>query len=542
VRSTPVPPAAARRLLHSGEVMAGRWLAAGGVAAALVLVGCATGAGVATESAQRLEVPITQPTTEPPDTTELPAPTTEPPATTAPSAPTTEPGPASPPTTAPSPGTTAPVGDLAGQLDFGDAKTPRSYDDFLTKALTDIQRWWAGEFPKVYGKPFQPMRGKIYAGYPERTTEIPGCETRQPTTYEDIHQFSAFYCAQGDFMVYDDGPDGLLDQLAEQFGPSILGVVFAHEFGHAVQNRAGVLRNALPTITTEQQADCFAGAWVAHVANGGASGITFTDADVRSGLVAMIQVRDPKGIDQFTEGGHGSAFDRVGAFQVGFTDGAARCAELIDDPLPLVPNTFQPGDTGDGNAPYGYGDDEIVGLIAADLNDYWVRPDTGVTLPPFKVVPVQTADDIDCPQPFGDFRMGAVSCPTTGRVFLDEPLAKDLYGRFGDFVVGYILGGAWSEAAQVAMHSPLQGEQRLLVDDCMTGAWAKTVLPGDKSRPGHTDALISPGDLDEAIQAALVIGDDSSRDDVLGTGFEQIAEFRQGVLDGLDACTAQIGG
>jgi predicted metalloprotease len=541
VWSTPLAGAAARRLLHSGEVMAGRWLAAAGIAAALVVAGCATDSGVATESAQRLDAPITPPTTEPPDTTAPPAPTTEPPTTIEP-APTTQPGSAAPPTTSPSPGTTGPVGDLGGQLDFGDAKSPRSYDDFLTKALTDIQHWWVGEFPKVYGKPFQPMRGKIYAGYPERTTEIPGCETQRPTTYDDIHQFSAFYCAQGDFMVYDDGPDGLLNKLADQFGPSILGVVFAHEFGHAVQNRAGILQNELPTITTEQQADCFAGAWVAHVASGGGEGITFSDADVRSGLVAMIQVRDPKGIDQFTEGGHGSAFDRVGAFQVGFTEGAARCAQLIDHPLPLVPNTFQAGESGDGDAPYGYGESEIVGRLVKDLNDYWSSDVNGVTVPPLTVVPVQAADDVDCPQPFGDLRMGAVYCPATARVFLDEPLAKDLYTRFGDFVVGYILGGAWSEAAQIALHSPLQGEQRLLVDDCMTGGWTKTILPDENGDTQRSGEKVAPGDLDEAIQAALVLGDESANDDQPGTGFEQIAQFRQGVLDGLDACTAQIGG
>ena len=40
----------------------------------------------------------------------------------------------------------------------------------------------------------------------------------------------------------------------------------------------------------------------------------------------MITVRDPIGIDQLEPGGHGSAFDRVGAFQTGFTEGAARCA------------------------------------------------------------------------------------------------------------------------------------------------------------------------------------------------------------------------
>jgi predicted metalloprotease len=527
-------------LLHCAEVMARRWLAGGGVAVVL-LAACATEPGVATQSAQRLETPTTAssapPTTAPPVTE--PTPTTTP--TTAPAPPATAPGPTAstpPATVAP----TGPVGDLGSQIDPGDAKTPRPYDEFLTAALTDIEAWWTTQFPAVYGKPFQPITGRVYAGYPERTTPIPGCDTLHPTTYDEIAQFSAFYCQQGDFMVYDDGPDGLLGQLAAKYGPSILGVVFAHEFGHAVQARAGVLEHPLPTITTEQQADCFAGAWVAHAAHDGGP-VSFTDADVRSGLVAMIQVRDPKGVDQFTDGGHGSAFDRVGAFQVGFSEGAARCAELIDHPLPLVPNRFQPGDRGDGNAAFGYGPDQIAGFISSDLNAYWSQAlaSRGVTVPTLTVVPVQSADEIDCAKPAGDFRTGAVYCATSSTVFLDDPLTKSLYNSFGDFVVGYLLGGAWSEAAQEALNSPLAGEQRLLVDDCLTGGWAKTLVPDEQGQTQRGTA-IEPGDLDEAIQTALVIGDASSSDDQLGTGFEQIASFRQGVLDGMEACAAQIGG
>ena len=75
-------------------------------------------------------------------------------------------------------------------------------------------------------------------------------------------QFVAFYCTLGDFMVYDDGDNSLLGALAENFGPSIMGVVLAHEFGHAIQFRAGDLDSGFSTILTEQQADCFAGAWV----------------------------------------------------------------------------------------------------------------------------------------------------------------------------------------------------------------------------------------------------------------------------------------
>ena len=63
----------------------------------------------------------------------------------------------------------------------------------------------------------------------------------------------------------------------------------------------------------------------------------------------MIAVRDPLGTDQFDAGGHGSAFDRVGAFQVGFVEGPARCAGLLDDPLPLVDNASARPTHGRGN-------------------------------------------------------------------------------------------------------------------------------------------------------------------------------------------------
>ena len=383
--------------------------------------------------------------------------------------------------------------------------------------------------------------------YPERTTPIPGCETDAPTEYHDIAQYSAFYCMDGDFMVYDDGPDGVLAGLAGEFGQSILGVVFAHEYGHAIQARAGTLDRDLPTIVSEQQADCFAGAWVAHVRDGGADGLTFTDDDVRSGLVAMITVRDPIGIDQIEPGGHGSAFDRVGAFQTGFLAGAARCAELVDDPLPLVPNIVPAGARrrrqrrvrlrrGPGHA----------ASCPTDLQAYWdgAVAAAGAHDAHADARPGRSRRRTStCDEPAGSFVTGAVYCPATQQVFLDEPLARDLYDRFGDFVVGYMLGGAWSEAAQTALGSELAGEAALpgrRLPDRARGP--RTMIPDEAGNDDPRDsAILEPGDLDEAIQTALVVGDDSTSDDVLGSGFEKIASFREGVLDGLESCLARIG-
>src|SRR4051794_1136467 len=172
-------------------------------------------------------------------------------------------------------------------IDFGDAKPTRDYDGFLVAAFKDIEAFWATNFPELYGRDFQPLKGGIFAAYPQRTRPIPGCQSRE-TTYTDV-EGNAFYCSDGDFIVYDD--DELLPQLVKSLGQSAVGVVVAHEFGHAIQARAGELNEQ--TILKEQQADCFAGAWAAHLARGEADGLTFGDKEIKQGLIAMIQVRDP---------------------------------------------------------------------------------------------------------------------------------------------------------------------------------------------------------------------------------------------------------
>ena len=47
---------------------------------------------------------------------------------------------------------------------------------------------------------------------------------------------------------------------------------------------------------------------------------------------------------------------------------------------------------------------------------------------------------------------------------------------------------------------------------------------------------MSPGDLDEAVRTAILIGDLDADDNVLGSPFEKIDSFRDGVIGGLNAC------
>lgn len=529
-----------------------------GVAVALAVAGaaCAPDPNVTSLAAQ----PVPTTTTAPPTTVAATvAPTTAPP--TAPPTP--------PPSTAPLPTAPpqAPVDEpevlidvaLDELVDVGEAKPDRPHDAFLAAALVDLDAWLTEELPGAFGVDWTPLAGDIWAGYPDRVSPLPGCGEPE-TRYRELTEYAAFYCEFGDFMVYDDGDESLIVGLADDLGPVVLGVVFAHEFGHAVQQRAGILEQRRATVLTEQQADCVSGAWVRRVYTGESDVVQLGDRDLRAGLVAMVEVRDPVGTDQFGAGGHGTAFDRVGAFQLGFSSGLAVCADLHEDPLPLMPNVFQFGSLDEilqGNAPYDCADlpaglpQEIYDtcvpapeFLAADLNDFWDHVQPGFE--PLTPVPVPDYDRFSCPDEVRLF--DAVSyCPRDAAIAYDEPYVVDLYDAYGDFTLGYFYGVAWAEVAQIRSGSTLTGEARALRADCYTGAWVADITPDetgttprqdDHDGDGEPDSTVvsSPGDLDEAVRMAILLGDLGVDADVVGSPFEKIAAFRVGVLEGLDAC------
>lgn len=522
-----------------------------------MLAGCAV-LGVA------LAAPLTSSAVAPAKTTPG-EPTTVAPVDTAP-APTgpavTVPPPTAPSPTAPSltvppasvaPTLAPPVLPIADVIDEGNAKPERFYDAYLSAALADIQSWWAAQYPVLYGTPFEPLAGGIYAAYPERTDPIPGCGGGPTTSYQDVSNYAAFYCPLGDFMAYDDGTQGVIYQLASTYSPSVVAVVMAHEYGHAIQERTGDLERNIPTVVTEQQADCFSGAWAGHVWRDNVPGLPFNDEDIRTGLISLVTVRDPIGASALEPGGHGSAFDRIGAFSEGFIGGIEKCTGLIDKPLPLLSNEFSSDleQQTQGNAPFGYDDGQAMGIVVNDLNQYFPAQlqAAGATVPVLTLRPVTDPANDNCGQARLLALTGAVYCPASNEILFHEAVARELYDDFGDFAVGYPMGHAWADAAQAALASPLTGEARSLVSDCMVGAWVSGALKWTDpvSAPpivdlGYPrDIAISPGDLDEAVQTALVLGDATLDQNLDGSAFEKIAYMRIGVLDGFTGCLNLMG-
>ncbi|TPW10943.1 MAG: hypothetical protein FD127_3492 [Acidimicrobiaceae bacterium] len=440
--------------------------------------------------------------------------------------------------------TTPPPAD-GGIIDFGDAKPPQPYDNYLNAAFADVTQFWTDNFSTVYEGSFEPVSG-IYALYPGRTPEPESCAG--PVPYEEV-QGNAFYTTCGDIIVYDDAE--LLPGLVEKLGAAAVGVVAAHEYGHAIQARSGVFDLDLPTVDTEQQADCFAGAWAAHVARGESDLLTFDDNDVKGGIIAMIEVRDPPGFDVVADpSGHGSAFDRVGAFQEGFLNGIERCAGFIDSPYPRVDLAFSTQEEIDtaGNMPYA----DIVLALPKALDTFWVPTlqASGVTFtaPTLQAfTPGSAAPSCDG-RAADDLTNDATYCVDTNTIVYDEVFVQDLYSRLGDLSFGYPIAGAYSDAVQVALTSSLTGEERVLLNDCLVGAWIVDIVPsGEFDADGNQVAtnpaqeiLLSAGDLDEAVLTAVALGDEAASTNVVGTAFEKIDSFRSGVLGGMSACQSRI--
>ena len=431
-----------------------------------------------------------------------------------------------------------------GIIDFGSNKPAQNYDGFMVAMFKDVEGFWGTNFPALYSEPFTQLEGGIYAAYPRRSEPIPGCGNSE-TSYDDV-EMNAFYCSLGDFMVYDDAK--LIPDLVDNLGQGSVGIVLAHEFGHAVQQRAGNWRR--PVVLKEQQADCFAGAWAAHIARGENPDFAFTDNEVRAGMVALLQVADPVELSGAGDpNAHGTGFDRVGAFQDGFVGGAERCKTFFDEDRlsKMIDIPFRLDDPNAGNLPIkdpSGGGADVLTLIPKDLTEFWTglleAQGKSFTAPAIEAYPGKgpypTCAGVDKKA----WKDNAVYCAGDNTIYYDQDNAERLTSKIGDMSLGYLLSNGFSDAAQVALGSPLSGERRVLADDCLTGAWVADIVP-DASGQSKRDLLLSAGDLDEAIQTAIIVADPASTTDINGSAFEKIDTFRAGVLGGISACMERFG-
>lgn len=210
-------------------------------------------------------------------------------------------------------------------------------------ASASLETYWAEEAPAL-GVNYNAPQNFIL--FDQATTT--GCGSASSAT-------GPFYCPP-DQTIYIDV--SFYDELRSRFGANggtlAEMYVIAHEWGHHVQNLAGVLERSQDgqtgpssnAVRVELQADCFAGAWVANAATvPDDSGVPFlqpiTAAQRKDALDAAAAVGDDH-IQQATQGQvnphtftHGTSEQRIDWFRIGYEQGAGACDTFTVSPEDL---------------------------------------------------------------------------------------------------------------------------------------------------------------------------------------------------------------
>ena len=444
-----------------------------------------------------------------------------------------------------------PSGDLDEEIDEPiapdtglDGEEAPTADQVVEAALTDVEGFWQRAYEDVYGTPYQPITGGFWAYGPD--SEPPPCGT-PPPSYGDIAD-NAFYCPSDDLIAWDDV--NLIPQLYDEFGGFTLGIVFAHEFGHAIQARAGT---SAPTVVLEMQADCFAGAWTADVEAGNSDFFELTLDDLDKAVAGFLELRDGVGTAADNPAAHGTGFDRIGSFVDGYENGVEYCATYPDQlasgdfvvvEVPFSdPEDFERG----GNLPL----DELLPSLLEDLENFWTTrfAAEGQTWTPVTdVIQVDPdRDEVEC----GDDTYGgkvllnaAFYCVASDTIYIDGVHLIPTLDEIGDYAVATEIARQYAFAAQERMGVDESSLDTNLNADCLAGVYAQSGFLGDRQDQGQS-LYLSPGDLDEAVIAFLLRSDKTdeveSDDDVsVGTAFQRFDAYREGFLSGPGACDALL--
>jgi predicted metalloprotease len=399
-------------------------------------------------------------------------------------------------------------------------------DQLAANALADLEDFWTQQFPDAYGEDFQPLRGGYFSVDPGNI---------DPSVYPngvscgsdplDV-EGNAFYCqaageANSDSISYDRA---FLAELAEEFGDFIPDLVMAHEFGHAVQGRVGY---PPASILAETQADCFAGAWTAWVADGNAKYTTVRPPELDDVLRGYLELRDPVGTGLNEESAHGSYFDRVSAFQEGFSDGVAACRDNFETNRVLTQREFSDEEIAqgsEGDAPL----EVLVELVDASLPPFWEDAVTSAG-GDFEAPTIEslTGAAPACAEDELDYCEGENVVAIDGAGF-----GRDAYDNIGDFALITAVAIPYALDARDQLGLSTDDGDAIRSAVCSTGAYGRAVYNGELE-----GVQISPGDLDEGVIFLLTYGSEPTViPDVDLTGFQLVDIFRTGFTRGVEAC------
>ncbi|WP_412033700.1 peptidase [Mycobacterium sherrisii] len=410
-------------------------------------------------------------------------------------------------------------------------------DKLSLLSINDIEDYWKSAYSQSLNGTFLPV-GKLVS-YDSNDPDSPiVCHN---DTYKLVN---AFFTSRCNLIAWDRGV--FMPVAQRYFGDMSVTGVLAHEFGHALHQMARLVTKKDLTIVREQQADCFAGVYLYWVASGKSPRFTLSTADGLDHVLAgIITTRDPV-MDADTENDdeHGSALDRVSAFQMGFITGASGCAGInkreIDQRRGDLPKALQTDPSGDpetGEVPLSQDTlstlMELLGKVFSPKN------------PPTLSFKTEGCPDAKASPP-------ASYCPASNTIMVDLP-GLTAVGKVsdenehtlpqGDDTALSIVMSRYALAVQHERGLPMQSPWTALRTACLTGVVHRKMAEPIET-PSHNELLLTAGDLDEAVAGLLtnhMVASDADGTSV-PAGFTRIAAFRGGVTGNMDACYSRYPG
>jgi predicted metalloprotease len=406
-------------------------------------------------------------------------------------------------------------------------------DDLAASSISDIEDFWRTVYSETFDNDFTPVKELI-------SWDASGFDGQEFCRQDTYGLANAGYCFLDHTIGWDRG--ALLPELKGNFGDIAVTNVLAHEYGHAIQHQANLKKEDAPTLVAEQQADCFAGAYMRWVAEDNSPRFTLSTGDgLNNILAAMISFSDPLlSEDEYAPGAneHGSAFERITAFQFGFTDGAPSCAAIDAKEIAQrrgdLPVELQQDQTGEWPV-----SEESVKSIVEALQTLFSPADppklsldaeaaNGCTdarpSPPVSYCPATNTIAVDMSE------LDALGTPTGpsrdgGVVSGDNTAYSVLVSRYM-LALQHERGGATLDSAEAALRTA-----------CLTGVATTKMTKAVTTSDGNTVALTA-GDLDEAVSGLLTNGLAASdiNGETVPSGFSRMDAFRIGVLGDEDRC------
>lgn len=405
------------------------------------------------------------------------------------------------------------VSDAALPVNGGDGG---KIDKLAANAVADVQNYWKEHLPAIFNREFRSIATLVSYDSAARGRVVCGAPT--------AGLVNAFYCSASDIVAWDRGE--LLPMLNDSIGAAAVMAVLAHEVGHAVQFRLG-LPAATPSIVKEQQADCYTGSYLRWVVEGKSPMFQVsTGRGLNEVLTALFQIRDSAGVAFDDDGAHGNAFDRVSAFQFGFTDGPARCARIDEEEIEgrSTQGGFGSAAQNEEAAAENVRLDnrEALADLTTSLRQAFKLAATPPTLTTGVACGVTTEDALAsyCSE------SNQINLDLDGLVRIGTPPRRGRQGGIGDFAAFAEVASRYTLAVQQEGGFRLDGPVAAQRTACLTGFWASTIVDGKRG-----SLTLSPGDLDEAIAEmltpnSLIAADVRGR--TLPAGFARVAAFRDG--------------